>query len=368
MDAPFQISLLEEGAGPAWLSLMNSGLQDCPGFEPLVGLDYQRMWGGDRARTGLTLAAERGGELVGAVSLIFGGRRGCLRDLVVRPGARRCGVGTAIVEVALDRFRSRGLYPSTGSGQCLAEAQDWDVPPYRAFYEALGFRPTRRYLLLRWNLTAPLPALPLNREVIVRPATLADLEEISDLYARMYSPYWDWSRDGTLEEGREKYHGRFAQRLSEKESDRVYLMAVLEGRLVGGITARIDQEYNQAKGVALGSLNPGGVGVLPPYRQRGIGSRLLAEALALLRERGMRQAAVWTFSYLEGETPAVVLYRRAGATIARRSLGWEKALLGVLNSRPGAGPPPEPNDPVSRAILDKGKPCRIIYNATVTTD
>jgi ribosomal protein S18 acetylase RimI-like enzyme len=78
--------------------------------------------------------------------------------------------------------------------------------------------------------------------------------------------------------------------------------------------------------VALGSLNPGGVGVLPAYRRRGIGSRLLAEALALLRERGMRHAAVWTFSYLESETPAVILYRRAGATVARRSLGWEKPL------------------------------------------
>ncbi len=61
----------------------------------------------------------------------------------------------------LDRFRSRGLHPSTGSGQCLAEAQDWDVPPYRAFYEALGFRLVRRYLLLRWDLAAPLPVLPL---------------------------------------------------------------------------------------------------------------------------------------------------------------------------------------------------------------
>ncbi|MCK4314879.1 MAG: GNAT family N-acetyltransferase, partial [Anaerolineae bacterium] len=249
MDTPFQIGLLEEGAGPAWLSLMNSSLRDCPGFEPLVALDYQRMWGGDRARAGLTLAAEREGELVGAISLIFGGRRGCLRDLVVRPDARRCGVGTALIEAALDRFRKRGLR--------LAEAQDWDAPPYRAFYAALGFCPVRCYLYLRWDLTTPLPALPLNNEVTVRPATLAELEEIADLYARMYSPYWDWSRDGTLEEGREKYHGRFAQRLSEKESDRVYLVAVLEGRLVGGITARIDQEYNQAKDVALGSLNPG---------------------------------------------------------------------------------------------------------------
>jgi len=313
-----QVRPLAKEAGPAWLSLMNSGLRDCPGFEPLVDLDYQRMWGGDRARTGLTLAAEREGELVGAVSLIFGKRRGRLRDLVVRQDARRGGVGTALVEAALDCFRERGLR--------LVEAQDWDAPPYRAFYAALGFRPVRRYLLLRWNLTIPLPVLPVNHEVIARPAVLTDLEEIADLYARMYSPYWDWSREGTLEEVREEYRDTFDRRLSAEESDRVFLVAVLKSRLVGGITARIDQEYNWARRVALGSLNPGGVGVLPAYRRRGIGSRLLAEALALLRERGMRQAAVWTFSYLKSDAPAVILYRRAGATVARRSLGWGKVL------------------------------------------
>jgi GNAT superfamily N-acetyltransferase len=318
MDTLIRVRPLMAEAGSAWASLMNSGLQGCPGFEPLVDLDYQRMWGGDQVRTGLTLAAECGGELVGAVSMLFDRCRGCLRDLVVRPDARRYGIGTALIEAALDRSRKRGL--------SLTEAQDWDAPSYRAFYAALGFRPVRRYLLLRWDLTAPLPVLPLNHEVTVRQATLADVEEMADLYARMYSPYWDWSRDGPLEEMRERYHNRFAQRLSEGESDRAYLVAVLEGRLVGSITARIDQEYNRVKGVALGSLNPGGVGVLPAYRRRRIGWRLLAEALALLRQHGLRQATVWTFSYLEREAPAVILYQRAGATVARRSLGWKKML------------------------------------------
>jgi len=74
----------------------------------------------------------------------------------VRTDARRCGTGTVLVEAALDRFRKQGLR--------LAEAQDWDAPPYRAFYAALGFHSARRYLLLRWDLTTPLPALPVNTE------------------------------------------------------------------------------------------------------------------------------------------------------------------------------------------------------------
>ena len=319
-DSLIQVGPLPEASGPAWLALMNSGLRDCPGFEPLVDLDYQRMWGGDRVRTGVTLATERAREIVGVVSLLYGSHRGRLRDLVVRQDARRRGVGTALVQAALDRFRAQGLR--------LAEAQDWDAPSYRAFYEGLGFCPARRYLLLRWYLNAPLPALPANDEVNVRQAALADLDAISDLYARMYSPYWDWSREGTIAEVRERYCARFAQRLGKEQGDRVYLVAALEGRLVGGITVRIDPAYNRAKGISVGSLNPGGVGVLPAYRRCGVGSRLLAEALALLRERGMHHATVWTFSYLESPAPAVVLYRRAGGIVTRWSLGWEKSSSG----------------------------------------
>jgi GNAT superfamily N-acetyltransferase len=289
---------------------MNGGLEDCLGFEPLAELDYERLWSGERVTTGLTLGARHGAELLGAISVIFGRGRGWLRDLVVRSDSRRRGCGTALVEAAVERLREQGLK--------LAEAQDWDAPSYRAFYPTLRFRPVRRYLLLRWDLTTAVPALPVNQEVSVRPAALADLEELADLYAQMYRPDWDWSHEGTLDETRARYRTLFTRRLGEMDSERVYLVAVWEERLVGGITVRVDR--------ARGSLNPGGVGVLPAYRQQGIGSRLLTEALATLRGRGMQEATVWTFSYLESETPAVSLYRRSGAQVVRRSLGWERAL------------------------------------------
>jgi GNAT superfamily N-acetyltransferase len=306
----FQIRPLEKGMGYEWATLMNGGLQDCPGFEPVAELDYERLWSGEQVATGLTLGMWHGAEVLGAISVLFGRERGRLRDLVVRPDSRRGGRGMALVEAAVERLREQDLK--------LAEAQDWDAPSYRAFYATLGFRPVRRYLLLRWDLTTALPALPVNQKVSVRPAALADLEELADLYAQMYRPDWDWSREGTLDETRERYRTLFARRLGERDSGRVYLVAVWEGRLVGGITVRVDR--------ARGSLNPGGVGVLPAYRQHGIGSRLLAEALDTLRGRGMQEATVWTFSYLESETPAVALYRRSGAQVIRRSLGWERTL------------------------------------------
>lgn len=311
MSVPSPIAPVGARKMPTWAALVNASLCDCPGFEPVSQDDCQRLWGGDRERTGLTLGAWRGEDLVGAISLLPGGYRGLLRDLAVRPDARRQGIGAALVEAAVARFHQESL--------ALAEAQDWDAPSFRAFYLALGFQPVRRYLLLRWDLAGPMLSLQVNREVAVRPAALADLDELADLYAHMYRPYWDWKRDGTVPEVRETYRARFAERLAEPAADRVYLVAVQGGQLVGAVTARL-------AGEAKGSLNPGGVGVLPEHRRQGIGSRLVMEALTWLQQRAVQHVTVWTFSYLDREAPAVGLYRHCGAMVARESLGWEKAL------------------------------------------
>ena len=69
MAGRLTVRLLPEKAGPAWLSLVNDSLQDCPGFEPLIDLDYQRLWSGDRVGAGLTLAAKRAIADHGAVTL-----------------------------------------------------------------------------------------------------------------------------------------------------------------------------------------------------------------------------------------------------------------------------------------------------------
>ena len=64
----------------------------------------------------LVLAAEREGELVGYAYaglegndyMALRGPAGVLYDLVVDPGHRRQGIGTALLEAALDELRSRG--------------------------------------------------------------------------------------------------------------------------------------------------------------------------------------------------------------------------------------------------------------------
>lgn len=63
----------------------------------------------------------------------------------------------------------------------------------------------------------------MNRDIVVRPAALADLDALADLYARMYRPYWDWSREPgeTDDDLREQYRMAFARRLGAEKSDRL---------------------------------------------------------------------------------------------------------------------------------------------------
>jgi ribosomal protein S18 acetylase RimI-like enzyme len=85
------------------------------------------------------LVAERGGRVVGAMSLWFCDRlnhptpEAWIPDLVVDPGARRAGVASALLAEAERRARERGCHLlRLESGHARAEAH--------ALYRTVGFR------------------------------------------------------------------------------------------------------------------------------------------------------------------------------------------------------------------------------------
>lgn len=70
---------------------------DRTGVERLVARDPEAL-----------LLAERDGDLVGTVIAGFDGWRASLYRLAVHPGARRAGVGTALLRAAEERFVALG--------------------------------------------------------------------------------------------------------------------------------------------------------------------------------------------------------------------------------------------------------------------
>jgi len=96
----------------------------------------------------LVLVAERGGEVVGmvtvqlVVSTAEGAQSGLLEDMVVAPAARGRGIGRRLLEAAEGWTRERGATRL----QLLADRENG---PALRFYERMGWRGTRLVCLRR---------------------------------------------------------------------------------------------------------------------------------------------------------------------------------------------------------------------------
>ena len=86
------------------------------------------------------------------------------------------------------------------------------------------------------------------------------------------------------------------------------LVAEVEEKVVGAAWCRIMEDYGH-----IDSNTPSlAISLLPEYRGRGIGTRLLNDLLLLLWENGYRQVSL----SVQKENPALRLYQRAGFQIA----------------------------------------------------
>jgi ribosomal protein S18 acetylase RimI-like enzyme len=108
------------------------------------------------AGTSTILLAERGGLAVGFAQLyptwesLSLTSRWILYDLFVEPGARRVGVGRALVTAALDHARA------SGAGSLSLETAR-DNAPAQALYQALGFERDDVFVTYHHGLESPDP-------------------------------------------------------------------------------------------------------------------------------------------------------------------------------------------------------------------
>jgi GNAT superfamily N-acetyltransferase len=85
-----------------------------------------------------TVCAYQGESLIGFAHVAWdGGVHAFLLDPTVRPGHRRCGIGTELVRCAADAARARG---------CTWLHVDYE-PRLAPFYEGCGFGPTAAGLM-----------------------------------------------------------------------------------------------------------------------------------------------------------------------------------------------------------------------------
>ncbi|MCJ7512256.1 MAG: GNAT family N-acetyltransferase [Anaerolineales bacterium] len=144
----------------------------------------------------------------------------------------------------------------------------------------------------------------------------ADSIELTSLTIRTGSepdlPALEW--DGEYRHFRRVYRRAMEE---ARRGARVLLLAEVEDMVVG-------QLFVQFRGTDLSGEQRGRFGYLhafrvrPPYRNRGIGTRLVSEAEAVLQQRGYWRALI---AVAIGNKPALALYQRLGYAITGRDRG-----------------------------------------------
>ncbi len=106
---------------------------------------------------------------------------------------------------------------------------------------------------------------------------------------------------------------------------REFYFAVVDGKDVGYVGVGIDERYNAEHDVKTGYIN--GIGVLPEYRRRGIGTRLLLHGLKVLKAKGMTSVSLDTED--TNPTRAITLYEKVGFKVLQEYVTYAMDIAGT---------------------------------------
>jgi GNAT superfamily N-acetyltransferase len=138
----------------------------------------------------------------------------------------------------------------------------------------------------------------LLHDVTLRGYKSGDVARITLSHAAYYQLNWQF--DASFEAERAKELADFITAF-DKKSDSLWV-AEHEGEFTGSIAI-------EGKGSESSDARLRWFIVEPDWQGKGIGQKLMAQALTFCRERGYKKIALWTFAGLD---PARVIYERAG--------------------------------------------------------
>lgn len=301
---------------PVWVELLNAEYRDYVSWwrgtsaeemrelEKLPGFDFEGRFIAevDGKPVGLIHAhVEKSGEK----------QRGFIRDLCVLPAFRGSGVEARLLDAATEELRKRGA----GSMRAWTRV---DRADRIGFLEKSGFKFSNRTIDMRINLAEVSANLGEDLEVAVRQLRSdvnRDVEALNWLDNECFKAD-PLHVSHTVDETR--------QMLLEDPvlGWREVFFAVLDGKDVGYIGVGIDERYNVEHGVKTGYIN--GIGVLPAYRKRGIGTRLLLHGLRHLKAKGMTSASLDTED--TNPTRAITLYEKVGFRVLQEYVTYVKEI------------------------------------------
>lgn len=236
-------------------------------------------------------------------------KKGFVHNFGVIPKFRGRGMEEKLAEIAMNELKKR----------------DMDVVQAWAHYkrtdriqllERLGFELVRKFSLMHMDLTNVPSNIGENTQVairLLRKNMEEDLAMLNWLDNECFKEHFNY-RPTTIEETR--YFLLNNPYWNEME----FFFVVLNQKNVGYIGIGIDEKYNVEKNVKSGAILD--IGVLKPYRMKGIGTRLMLHGLVTLKAKGMTRAELGVDDF--NPTKAMKLYEKVGFKVVRKDLTYEK--------------------------------------------
>jgi ribosomal protein S18 acetylase RimI-like enzyme len=236
----------------------------------------------------------------------------------VHPRYVRRGIGTYLMNWGEERAQH-------GIPRCPADARISyrvgtvsTIEPSKQFLEKLGLQLVRHSFRMFIQMDEAPPEPILNAGITIRPVTdpHTDIETLCRIDNEAFRDHY-----GYIEQPFEDELAMFKNWLTNDESSNdpsLWYLAMDGDNAVGyALGARWDHENRDYGHIS-------GLGVLRPYRRRGIGLALLHHAFGEYYQRGKQGVALGVDA--ENLTGALMLYEKAGMQVHRRFDLYEKEL------------------------------------------
>lgn len=224
-------------------------------------------------------------------------------DVYVSPARRDLGLGAKLLDWAERRAVERA-----GAGAVLGQVVNSTNDGARRLLEDRGYRPVRTY----WRMSMPLderpppPAWP--EGVLVR--TFDQERDTRAVFALVQDAFADNERHTA--ESFEEWQAFMIDR--EAFEPGLWFIAESKGEIVGCVLCPNYEDEGWVRQLA----------VSRDWRRRGLGTALLRQAMSEFSRRGRREIGLVVDSW--NRTGAKDLYERAGMTVAREHVRYEKTL------------------------------------------
>lgn len=232
----------------------------------------------------------------------------------VDPAWRRRGIGRALLGENLRRAAERGANEPAGLRVEARAHVEESQAGHRRLLETSGFEPIRWYFDMRRPNLEEIPEAPLPDGLVLRPVS-------TDLHRAI----WEADNEAFLDhwQPRVRTDEEFAGLFAAADLDTGLWVVAWDGEQIAGVVqARIWKAENAQLRVQRGWLEH--ISVRRPWRRRGLGQAITAEALRRLRAAGMHEAMLGVDA--QSPTGALRLYERLGFQIHARSTAYRLPL------------------------------------------